>query len=267
MTGSLLQRRTVSRVEIPAVVLPDEDEELMHAQVVRRTEKVFPGFKPVRSPVPDYTQQKQWNAFAGALDALGIQPFVQQEVDLYKAAQTVQGSWSAKILVKVLPTLVATLLLPSLVWCAFVLWGIYEYRDWSIAILFLLALPTLLLSGILMECMGRCQDSLERAEWTAVFLPYYRGGEIPEFVHQTACDLGEACRDLDLRFYVDELRLVRDRQLYDRYGSMDAATLQQRREEQVTRKLLDPFLFVEFQGQRFYLEVWNEPGFRQKRVS
>ena len=60
---------------------------------------------------------------------------------------------------------------------------------------------------------------------------------VPEFALQTAVDLKERCPKAS--FYIEELGIKLRR--------------------------LDPFLVVEYAGLRYYVEVWNEPNFEQKR--
>lgn len=60
---------------------------------------------------------------------------------------------------------------------------------------------------------------------------------VPEFALQTAADLSEKCPEA--QFYIDELQLE--------------------------EKPPDPFLLVQVDHATYYLEVWNEPGFVQKR--
>lgn len=79
---------------------------------------------------------------------------------------------------------------------------------------------------------------IRTAEWKLVPIECYEAA-IPEFVLQTALDIKERCPEA--KFFVDELR----------YKTM----------------FPDPFLVVQSEdGSQFYLEVWNEPGFVQKRM-
>lgn len=75
------------------------------------------------------------------------------------------------------------------------------------------------------------------AKWESVLLRHYRE-PVPEFVLQTALDLKE--KFPAAKFSVQELRLQ--------------------------ARTRDPFLVVEDPaGNAYYIEVWNEPGFMQKR--
>lgn len=72
--------------------------------------------------------------------------------------------------------------------------------------------------------------------WKLIPISEYEG-PIPEFALQTAVDLGKACRNS--RFFVEELI--------------------------VKKEVVDPFLVVTLGDAKYYLEVWNEPGFKGKR--
>lgn len=66
---------------------------------------------------------------------------------------------------------------------------------------------------------------------------------VPEFALQTACDLKEKLPHLE--FFVEELVRKTER----------------------TRKPMDPFLVVrDSSGTNYYLEVWNEPGYKHERM-
>lgn len=76
------------------------------------------------------------------------------------------------------------------------------------------------------------------AKWTSVPISEY-AHPIPEFALQTAVDLKAKCPMA--KFFIDEL--------------------------QFEERTLDPFLVVcDSNDRKYYLEVWNEPGFIQKRA-
>lgn len=78
---------------------------------------------------------------------------------------------------------------------------------------------------------------LTYAEWAPIPIGEYTR-PIPEFALQTAVDLKAKCPEA--KFFIEELQLK--------------------------ERTLDPFLVVhDSQGNKHYLEVWNEPGFIQKR--
>jgi hypothetical protein len=74
----------------------------------------------------------------------------------------------------------------------------------------------------------------QRAEWEVVCIKGYHL-PIPEFALQTAIDVKTACPEVAL--FIEELRTTKD-----------------------------PFLVAKLGGETYYLEVWNEPGFKQERV-
>lgn len=75
------------------------------------------------------------------------------------------------------------------------------------------------------------------AEWRAIPIELYHR-PIPEFALQTAVDIKQRCPEA--RFVIEEL--------------------------QFKQRTLDPFLAVrDSEGNTYYLEVWNEPRFVQKR--
>lgn len=76
------------------------------------------------------------------------------------------------------------------------------------------------------------------AQWRSIHMTCYTA-PVPEFVTQTVSDL--RLRYPSVSFWIEELRL----------GS----------------QMLDPFLVAcDSWGNTYHLEVWNEPGFKQKRV-
>lgn len=81
------------------------------------------------------------------------------------------------------------------------------------------------------------ERKLTYAEWTPIPISTYLR-PVPEFALQTAVDLKETCPEAV--FFIEELQLK--------------------------ERTLDPFLVVhDSNGNKYYLEVWNEPGFVQKR--
>lgn len=98
-------------------------------------------------------------------------------------------------------------------------------------------LITLLVSII---CVCHLPESINItvAEWRSFSISEYAGA-IPEFVLQTAVELKRKCPEVE--FFVEELCFK--------------------------TVMLDPFLVVkDASGTKYYLEVWNEPGFLQKRA-
>jgi hypothetical protein len=84
-----------------------------------------------------------------------------------------------------------------------------------------------------------------RAEWQAIPISKYTE-PIPEFALQTAVDLQKQFDDI--QFEVEELVLKRNDLPFP--------------------SLFDPFLVAKLpDGSRYYLEVWNEPDFKGKRMA
>lgn len=85
-------------------------------------------------------------------------------------------------------------------------------------------------------------DSAEiSVRWVMKKLDSSYSQQIPEFALQTACDLLEELPGL--KFYVEELVVRR-------------------------KPTKDPFLVAEDAAGNFhYLEVWNEPGYKQQRIA
>ena len=78
------------------------------------------------------------------------------------------------------------------------------------------------------------------AKWRRITLSSY-GKPVPEFALQTAVDIAEHTGTSEVDFYIDQLV--------------------------VNERTLDPFLVVRCKKDTtdYYLEVWNEPKFKQER--
>ena len=84
------------------------------------------------------------------------------------------------------------------------------------------------------------QDILED-EWRIFAFRPIDENAIPEFALQTACDLKE--RFPNFTFGID--------------------VLEEKKEQPIT---YDPFLWMRGDWDVYYLEVWNEPGYKQERM-
>jgi hypothetical protein len=76
-----------------------------------------------------------------------------------------------------------------------------------------------------------------QAEWVKIAISEYKK-PVPEFALQTAVNLNAICPRVSLS--VEEMQKTEDK---------------------------DPFLVASLDGASYYLEVWNEPGFKQERVA
>lgn len=101
------------------------------------------------------------------------------------------------------------------------------------------AIPGILMAICSIPLIGlNVPSDRKRYEWTQTKIAFY-GRPIPEFAIQTAIDIKK--RLPEAYFEVEEL---------------------------TERRVVDPFLVVSVEhGPDYYIEVWNEPGFKQERTA
>ena len=110
-----------------------------------------------------------------------------------------------------------------------------SYFNWPIA----LCISSLTCIAITGQCVFRKINSTNRI-WRRSELGYYHK-PVPDFALQTAKDIKEKCPDA--KFFIEELEIT-------------------------NVPFADPFLIVKpdsYSKEEFYIEVWNEPKFKQKR--
>lgn len=233
MTGTLV------RDSLDAKSIDDLLEHLGNSDELAATAVTRLGYRGLQSQLPTLHKEA---AFGKALADLDIRPFNTESVKRYKAKMERRAMPLATRIAKSLCDILYVPFVLSLATCATSLVGCFI--AWCFTPLgWLWAIPatsgattivTLLTATVAFACLEK--DRLT-AVWTPIRIDEYKG-LIPEFALQTALDITERCPDA--KFFVEELRL-----------------------EERPR---DPFLVAfDGAGNAYYLEVWNEPGFVQKR--
>lgn len=203
------------------------------------------GYRELLTQLPNLRQDAEKRAsLKKAMSELGIEVFNLKAVEHYQSKMarratplTTKAIELALTMVILLFCLGGVTFAGSLIAC--VVCGIAEaltVPTWLAAIHWTsLGVTIAIYVGIVVP--GGYDRKLTYAEWTPIPIGKYTR-PIPEFALQTAVDLKQKCPEAE--FFVEELQLK--------------------------KRALDPFLVVhDSQGNKHYLEVWNEPGFTQKR--
>lgn len=169
-----------------------------------------------------------------AMRELDIQPFRAADVERYKKAEAKRASSNiflrhAEDITFGIFVFAAVMLVGSVIGCL----AASTVPGW------LWLAPVVCVAVIVTDAIaagGLSSTEIVSAKWKREPLGSY-SSPIPEFALQTAVDLKRRCPIAE--FYVDELT--------------------------VEKRVLDPFLVVRCGGQQYFLEVWNEPRFQQKR--
>lgn len=177
-----------------------------------------------------------------ALRRLDIMPFTQKSVARYKKKVAWKATRIRERIVLILGFvglgLLATALLSFIV-------GLSLF--WTIGSTIMLKVGTVTIIGALLcgVTFGISMENMTRWEavWNEHSLEYYTG-QVPEFALQSALDLKRECSFSDVKLYFE----------------IDEMTMQR-------KPRLDPFLIVYVSGgPKHYIEVWNEPKYKQERV-
>lgn len=120
-----------------------------------------------------------------------------------------------------------------------------------IAISILSVIPSGMFCAICVACVEtyfRKKYDFKQYDWYIDSISKYKD-RIPEFAMQTCCDVQDVVDkegDLKVKWYINSFKEKKDLEVFD------------------------PFLYCIFktknaESQRFYLEVWDEPGFKNKK--
>ncbi len=165
--------------------------------------------------------------FCGILNELGIKPFTSASVEKYKADML----WKAHQPRRLWLYGVATVLFACI--C-----GLSASLCFNMPLLGIPFLIVGIISGIAVYTVSFDPPTSLAWEWSTLDIGAV--ANVPEFALQTALDVK---------------RKVEGHHIYMRVNVL-------RNREQQAR---DPFLIVRFNGQDYYVEVWNEPGYKQQR--
>ncbi len=170
-----------------------------------------------------------------AMKKLGISPFVPETVAEYKQQKLLDLKLRAslRVLGRQFVWIFLVIFLVSLM--TVVLEILFDGRQIQSRFNWFLALSALPLSACLVT-RWLCRDLPDGFlwdSWILISLEQYRQ-PIPEFALYSAVELKKLCPEAV--FYIDEL------------------------------PNLDPFLVVEYKGEYYWIEVWDEPGFKQERA-
>ena len=173
-----------------------------------------------------------------ALIKLQIEPFSESTVAIYKEKMARQIAPGAVVLERLDNAVIICFLFGLLISMVSLVTGAAFSIFWTpqnwMWYTFAVSLLITMISFIASYLTG---NKAVFGEWVKVPLHQYKL-LVPEFALQTALDIKKEYSDVKL--YVEELRLEKVK--------------------------LDPFLVAEDpEGNQYYLEVWNEPGFKQKR--
>jgi hypothetical protein len=175
---------------------------------------------------------------------LDIRPFTPESVEAYKAvmewrAQPLSehiGLWMFGTFAVVLFASMVTFVLGG------VTGGLFNYFStvpnwlWTVLQCSIVGVPVGF-AGFLLSGFLAFPNKETKVSWDRYSISAY-GKPIPEFALQSAIDLKKQCPEAN--FFIEEMVAKR-----------------------VPRA--DPFLVMVFRGESFYLEVWNEPGFKGQR--
>jgi hypothetical protein len=183
------------------------------------------------TPLQQSMQRRQANAILRAkLQLVGVSPFTVESVQRYKKI-AIANTRKPKLRV-----FVGTAIIIAMIAATIGLVDCLSRPDTSDTITFGALFATAvgwLLSTII---AGAVIFNGRKAQWMTHSLHNFKE-QVPEFAIQTAIDIREHCPDAE--FYVDKLEFTRP---------------------------LDLFLCVKTRhSDMFYVEVWNEPGFKQQR--
>ena len=182
-----------------------------------------------------YQNAKQSLAHAGqslrkAMKELDIRPFTIESIKKYKSKQL----WKANIRVyKAAAVGFGAAILGAAIMSATIAYGV---AAWGVPGVVLAIIGTI--GGLACILSNDPPKGLERRSWQREWLSG-TSVAVPEFALQTAIDIKK--RVPGVLFAVEHLAEVRN--------PIQA----------------DPFLVAIFNGEAFYLEVWNEPGYKQQR--
>lgn len=187
-----------------------------------------------------------YQQFLGVLEAIDCRPFTSKSVKRYRQWKAWceawrNTDWMIRLRAALIVIFVASILLTVV--CGASALPLYFWANVP-TLPIICSMVTLILAAtgsfwlmVLNERYLRSGARRGYASWELTSLRGYRRA-VPEFVLQTALDIQEKCPAVE--FFVDELRSERER-------------------------VVDPFLVAKLGNQNFYLEVWNEPEYRQQR--
>ena len=230
-----------------AITFP-EYQEIGFEDVAREAQELLGYQVPTEELVHANAENRQRHALHMAMRTLDIRPFCQKDVDRYKAKMVRRHMlmksraslfvWKARevfFLVFACAFVISIVVHPLayfLGWHAS--WALLSIGG-SFSGLVMSLIFGVMVQHILADKLGNI--TLLLPKWEVESLQDYKSA-VPEFVLQSAIDLKKACPEV--RFFVESLQW-----------------------QKVT---LDPFLVVEYADLRYHIEVWNEPGFQQKRL-
>ena len=235
MSVKLLDRRPVS-FEKPA------DVDLFNFDELAKEASEVLGYDPLTLRIAEVEDEvlrmERARPFKEILAELDIKPFTQESVNKYKKETAERVEWAANhLLVRFFTWVFLTLLVAcgaSLI-AALSAAIFIEIGGWVWTVVVGEAVACVLVL-ICFACAHESYGS-PKATWERIAITQY-AKLIPEFALYTAVQVKKRCSQATL--YIDELR--------------------------VDTIFHDPFLVVkDSEGNEYCLEVWNEPGFKQKR--
>ena len=233
MSGSILVREAICPPEQSA----DQEGLIDFTPLANEAAKLL-GYGVLKKGLVNAQKSKEQTApLRQALFSLGIQPFTASSVAAYKEeknrtckpARERVGDAIGMTSVGGLMIIVPCFAVSGLV-CT-----ISHFPGWIFtSITWLVTSAIICGAGIIIGVMIHGTEETKTG-WNPVPISNYPE-PIPEFALQTAVDVKKACPEAN--FFIEEL---------------------------VVKKIPDPFLVAELAGEKYYLEVWNEPGFEKVR--
>lgn len=201
----------------------------------------FLGYRQLKDQLSDLKESAQNRlSLKSAIHALDLKVYSVASVDEYKNEMVGRATPTTTKVVEVVLSLILCLFGIALVAFVMGLIACVGCGLFTAGVPFWLKASTvaaLIVAAVTFLTFGFSSDTAVYAEWVSIPIKDYTEA-IPEFALQTAVDLKEKCSEAE--FFIEELQLK--------------------------KRPLDPFLVVcDASGNKYYLEVWNEPGFTQKR--
>jgi hypothetical protein len=234
----------MSQTLLERSVLPDLDpDKLVNQSVLEYAEKQL-GYKH-----PEQDRNLSRGKLALALRAMGLKPFTPASVDHYKKTEVRRLQPQGCLIVFAqLGDMMSGFLFCMVMLSSFLFSG-HVVTSMDTTTGFFKALPhwstsMFVLSFIFFTMSHHAlQKDATSAEWKLVPIKDYKS-PVPEFALATAMEIHQRLPEAELM--IDELVVTkRDR----------------------TPRSEDPFLVLTFNKEKYWVEVWKEPGYRQERMA
>jgi hypothetical protein len=187
---------------------------------------------------PQRDRQIGQGTLAEALRVVGIKPFTSKSVNHYKAKKANQFGTKKIIARRVFLPFVWMVTIPATAFLFLdMMNGLNNPKLSPNPVLihfFMWSIPLMIVTAILGIRYGTTRD--KECRWVGCDLKQY-DEPVPEFALATAVELHQRVPGIEFR--IDEFR--------------------------VEAKSRDPFLVAVFKSECYYLEVWDEPGYKQER--